>query len=103
MMLESVLVSFFYKWLTSFPSTTCNAVLIPGLGRSPRGRAQPPTPLFLPGESHREEHSGLQSIGSQTDTTESTEHTRAASFLEHTSLVEENKEHLLEGGCHSLC
>ena len=23
MMLESVLVSFFYKWLTSFPSTTC--------------------------------------------------------------------------------
>ena len=23
MVLESVLVSFFYKWLTSFPSTTC--------------------------------------------------------------------------------
>ena len=23
MMLESVLVSFFYKWLTRFPSTTC--------------------------------------------------------------------------------
>ena len=25
MVLESVLVSFFYKWLTSFPDTTCNA------------------------------------------------------------------------------
>ena len=23
MVLESVLVSFFYKWLTSFPSSTC--------------------------------------------------------------------------------
>ena len=24
MVLESVLVSFFYKWLASFPSSTCN-------------------------------------------------------------------------------
>ena len=27
MMLESVLVSFFYKWLTSFPSTTFKEVV----------------------------------------------------------------------------
>ena len=28
MVLESVLVSFFYKWLTSFPSTTCKRVCL---------------------------------------------------------------------------
>ena len=27
MVLESVLVSFFYKWLTSFPSTTCYEIV----------------------------------------------------------------------------
>ena len=53
------------RWLSGKESS-CNAGLIPRLGRSPRERARPPTPLFLPGESHWEEHSGLQSIGSQT-------------------------------------
>ena len=27
MVLESALVSFFYKWLTNFPSTTCTTLL----------------------------------------------------------------------------
>ena len=40
--------------------------LIPGLGRSPGGRAWQPTPVLLPGESHGlEEPGGLQSVGSQ--------------------------------------
>ena len=31
----------------------------------PRRRAWQPTPVFLPGESHGEEHGGLPSTGSQ--------------------------------------
>ena len=39
---------------------------IPGLGRSPGGRAWQPTPIFLPGKSPwTEEPGGLQSMGSQ--------------------------------------
>ena len=39
---------------------------IPGLGRSPRGRAWQPAPVFLPGESPwTEDPGGLSSIGSQ--------------------------------------
>ena len=46
--------------------STCNAGdldSIPGLGRSPRGGAWQPTPVFLPGESPRTEEPGkLQSM-----------------------------------------
>ena len=49
--------------------STCNAGepgLIPGLGRSPGGRAWQHTPVSLPGESPlSEEPGGLQSTGSQ--------------------------------------
>ena len=49
--------------------STCSVAdlgLIPGLGRSPGGRAWELTPVFLPGESAwTEEPGGLQSIGSQ--------------------------------------
>ena len=36
----------------NLPGNTGNVDLIPGLRRSPRGRAWQPTPVFLPGESH---------------------------------------------------
>ena len=47
-----------------------------------------------------EEPSGLQSVGSQTVGHDwiNWAHTHTASFLEHTSLAEENHENLLEGG-----
>ena len=42
---------------------------IPGLGRSPGGRAWQSTPTFLPGQSPwTEEPGGLQSIGFQSQT-----------------------------------
>ena len=28
--------------------------LVPGSGRSPKGQVKQPTPVFLPGESHRQ-------------------------------------------------
>ena len=42
-------------WWLSGKESACNigdAGLIPGLGESPRKRAQHPTPVFMPGESH---------------------------------------------------
>ena len=49
--------------------STCNAGdlgSIPGLGRSPGGGHDTPTPVFLPGESPwTEEPGGPQSMGSQ--------------------------------------
>ena len=44
---------------------TGDAGLIPELRRSPEGRNQQPTPVFLPGESHGQRSLRLQSVGSQ--------------------------------------
>ena len=65
-------------WWLSGKESTCNAGaagdvgLIPGLGRSPGGGQ--PTPVFLPGESHRQR--SLAGYGPQghekSDTTEAT-------------------------------
>ena len=99
--MEHVLLFFFLQLVATFlglprllsgKESACNAGdtgdsgLIPGWGISPRGRARPRTPLFLPGESHGEEHSGLQSIGSQADMTESTEHTHTQPLFWNTHL-----------------
>ena len=37
----------------------------PWVGKIPWRRAWQPTAVFLPGESHRQEPGGLQSVGSQ--------------------------------------
>ena len=87
-------------WWLSGKESACNARdsgnigLIPGWGRSPRGKAWWPTPLFLPGDSRGQRSLvGYSPQGhKQSDTTELTEHTHThtASFPEHTSLAEEN-------------
>ena len=46
-----------------------NAEDLKTLGFDPRRRAWQPTPVFLPREAH-----GLQSLGSQSDTTKATQH-----------------------------
>ena len=59
-------------WLSS-KEADCNAGdardgSIPGSGRSPGEEKWQPTPVFLPGKSRGQEHDGLQSMGSKSQT-----------------------------------
>ena len=68
-------------WWLRGKESTCNAgdpVLMPGLGRFPWRKEWHPTPLFLPGESHRQRSPvGYRPEGlEESDTTEATENTQ---------------------------
>ena len=50
-----------FPWWLNGKESACNAGdlgSIPGLGRSPGGRAWQPTPVLLPGESHGQRNLG---------------------------------------------
>ena len=53
------------------PANTAPGELIstPGLGRSPGGEKWPPTPVFLPGESHGQRRATVHGV-TELDTTE---------------------------------
>ena len=67
-----VIIQHGLPWWLSIKESACSAGatgdmnLIPGSGRSPWGRAWPPTPVFLPGESHG------QAVHKDSDTAEAT-------------------------------
>ena len=55
----------------------------PWVGKTPWKKAWHPTLVLLPGESHGQEHGGLQSMTSQRiDTTEATEHTHMHGWVQ---------------------